>query len=160
MANRTVTSALERPAGRSEKEGQSNMEYWAIWYPKAAATGLLLGRGLLDRTDNLLLHAAPDVITVEVLDIEGRRIAYGKDLERTQVSPMCHLRRDGSRIVREDFWPSDAVGCRSCSPEARSGNWSAGGTPKTRKSGAGESNSTTPPAQPSATRWPASLRSP
>ena len=69
MANRTVTSALERLAGRSEKEGQSNMEYWAIWYPKAAATGLLLGRGLLDQTDNLLLHAAPDVITVEVLDM-------------------------------------------------------------------------------------------
>lgn len=60
---------------------------------------------MLDETDHLLFHAAPDFITVEVTALEGRRLAYGKDLQRTQDSPMCRLRRDGSRIVREDFWP-------------------------------------------------------
>ena len=107
MPNSTAVASSGSHATAGDRR-QPSMEFWAIWYPKAAATGLLLGRGLLDQTNNLLIHAAPDVITVEVLDMEGRRVAYGKDLERTQGSPMCHLRRDGSRIVREDFWPTDA----------------------------------------------------
>lgn len=50
-------------------------ETWEVWYPKAAATGLLVGRGLLDATSRLLVHAAPDVITVEVSDESGTRLA-------------------------------------------------------------------------------------
>jgi hypothetical protein len=84
------------------------MEYWAVWYPKAAATGLLLGRGFMDSTQTLMFHAAPDVVTVEVCDADGRRVALGQDLARTQDSPMCRFSRNGSRIVREDFWPSEA----------------------------------------------------
>jgi hypothetical protein len=60
---------------------QTSIEYWSLWYPKAASTGIWLARGLLDATDQLLVHAAPPVMTVEVHDGEGRRIAYGKDLE-------------------------------------------------------------------------------
>jgi hypothetical protein len=86
------------------------MEYWSIWYPKAAATGLLLARGLLDATDTLLLHAPGEVVTVEVHDERGNRLAYGKDLERTgaESTPICRLRREGQAITREDFWPDEA----------------------------------------------------
>jgi hypothetical protein len=100
------TTARERL--RTEQEQRQPMEYWAIWYPRAAATGLLLGRGFLDSTEALMFHAAPDIITVEVCDTEGSRVAYGQDLERTQETPMCRFRRVGDRIIREDFWPQES----------------------------------------------------
>ena len=85
----------------------SELEYWEIWYPRAAATGLLVARGQLKRTNTLFLHSAPDLVTVEVSDNEGRRVAHGADLERTQDSPMCRLRRKGGSISREDMWPGN-----------------------------------------------------
>jgi hypothetical protein len=81
------------------------METWEVWYPKAAATGLLFARGALDHTDILLVHAAPDFVTVEVRDVSGRRLAIGKDLQRTLQSPVCRLTRNGDSISREDIWP-------------------------------------------------------
>lgn len=84
-----------------------DLEYWEIWYPRAAATGVLIARGQLERTDTLLLHSAPDVLTVEVSDEDGRRAAYGADLERTRDSPICKLRREGRSISREDIWPDN-----------------------------------------------------
>jgi len=82
------------------------LEYWEVWYPKAGATGIPLARGLLDHTDSLVLHSAPDVLTAEVRDERGNRLAFGQDLERTQPSPMCRLSRQGDRINREDIWPT------------------------------------------------------
>jgi hypothetical protein len=79
-----------------------------VWDPRAAATGLLLGRGMLNPTDTLIVHAVPDVLTVEVRSADGRRLAYSGDLERTQPSPMCRLKRRGSEIERQDIWPTDA----------------------------------------------------
>ncbi len=83
------------------------MQYWTVWYPKAASTGLLVGRGLIDPTDKLLLHSAPPVVTVEVTDESGKRLAYGKDLEKSADSPMCLLVRDGDSITRQDLWPTE-----------------------------------------------------
>jgi hypothetical protein len=82
------------------------MQTWEVWYPKAAATGLLLARGALDPTDVLLVHAVPDFVTVEVRDETGRRVAMGVDLERTLQSPICRLIRSGSSVLREDIWPT------------------------------------------------------
>ena len=84
------------------------LEYWTLWYPQAAATGLLLGRGLVEPTPHMLVHAAPETLTVEVSDEAGRRLAYGADLPRTLASPMCRLWRDGERVLRQDLWPAPA----------------------------------------------------
>ncbi len=81
---------------------------WEVWYPKAAATGLLLARGRLNATDRLLVHAVPDVLTAEVSDENGSRIAFGQDLERTLQSPICLLRLVGDAVEREDIWPTEA----------------------------------------------------
>lgn len=86
---------------------EPTLEYWEVWYPKAAATGLLIGRGLIDPAEKVILHAAPEFLTVEVRDQNGKRIAYGKDLEHTADTPMTLLRKEGEEIVRDDFWPSD-----------------------------------------------------
>jgi hypothetical protein len=84
------------------------LHYWEVWYPRATATGMLVGRGRLAATDRLIVHAVPDVITVQVYDDERRTVASGKDLERTDDTPMCLLRRDGKSITRADIWPTDA----------------------------------------------------
>ncbi|MDQ4079048.1 MAG: hypothetical protein M3220_22745 [Chloroflexota bacterium] len=83
------------------------LQYWSVWYSKAAATGLLMARGLIETADEILFHAAPRFLTVEVMDEMGSRLAYGKDLEQTTDSPICRLSREGERIVREDIWPTE-----------------------------------------------------
>jgi hypothetical protein len=87
-------------------ERNTPLQYWTVWYPKAASTGLLLARALLARTNTVLLHAAPEVITVEVSDADGNYLATGKDLEWTQNSPICRLTIEGSKVTRQDLWPA------------------------------------------------------
>lgn len=83
------------------------MEIWEIWYPNAAADGLLIARGKLDSTHVLWLHASPDTIRVEVRTSDGQRVAFGDQLERQgEQGPMTRLQRNGARIVREDRWPT------------------------------------------------------
>jgi hypothetical protein len=84
------------------------VETWDLWYPKAAATGLPFARGKLDATHVLLVHAAPDFLTVEVRDDESRLIAAARDLERTLDSPICRLTRKGGNVIREDIWPAES----------------------------------------------------
>jgi hypothetical protein len=83
------------------------METWDVWYPKAAAAGLLLARGRIDPTDRLIVHAVPDFVTVELSDDAGARRAFGQDLARTLVSPMCLLTVEGAAVRREDIWPGE-----------------------------------------------------
>ena len=85
---------------------EKGLQYWSVWYPKASSTGVLVGRGGIDPTEQLLFHAAPETMTVEVHDGEGKRIAYGENLERTQESPMCLLVLDGETVTRTDIWPT------------------------------------------------------
>ena len=84
------------------------MDTWSIWYPRAAATGVLIARARIDVSDAVLVHASGDVTTVEVHDKEGRLVAFGQDLARTQPSPMALYRRNGDAVTREDLWPTDA----------------------------------------------------
>jgi hypothetical protein len=83
------------------------IEIWDLWYPKAGATGMSFARGRLEATEALLVHAAPDLLTVEVRDDEGRRLAFSRNLERTLQSPVCLLRKSGTSLTREDLWPTE-----------------------------------------------------
>jgi hypothetical protein len=86
---------------------KNGLEYWEVWYPKAAATGLLVGRGLIDPCPVLLVHAVPDVLTVKVSDQQGNQLAYGKDLPKTADTPICRLTRSEDIIQRVDIWPTE-----------------------------------------------------
>lgn len=86
---------------------QNELQTWDLWYPHAAATGLPFARGRLDPADVMLVHSAPEWLTVEVLDGEGRVVARGKDLPRTADRPMCRLTVHGDRVEREDLWPGE-----------------------------------------------------
>jgi hypothetical protein len=87
---------------------KQQMQTWDLWIPDAAATGVSFARGRLDATEVLLVHAPPEKLTVEVRDGGGALVARAQDLPRTMDSPMLRLRREGERITREDFWPSNA----------------------------------------------------
>ena len=84
------------------------IQVWDLWIPDVAAVGVSFARGRLDATDILLVHAAPEKLTVEVLDANGMLIARGQDLPRTLNSPIARLRRTGERVAREDCWPTEA----------------------------------------------------
>jgi hypothetical protein len=86
--------------------GTNPLQYWEVWYPQAAATGLLIARGLMDTADMIILHAPPPVLTVSITEENGSRLAYGEKLEATDETPMCRLTRHGERITRADIWPT------------------------------------------------------
>lgn len=87
---------------------QATLQTWDLWIPDVAAVGISFARGRLDPTDTLLVHAAPEKLTVEVLDEQGARVAVGQDLPRTLSSPIARLRRQDGSVTREDCWPTDA----------------------------------------------------
>jgi hypothetical protein len=82
------------------------LQIWDLWYPGAGATGMSFGRGRLDATDVLLVHAPPATLTVEVRNEAGERLAYSKDLAQTADRPMARLTLHGKEIAREDLWPT------------------------------------------------------
>ena len=85
----------------------AEMQTWELWYPEAAATGLLVARGRLDPTPTLWLHAAPPTLAVTVRDAAGHPLAHGDDLTRAgEQLPMTRLWIEGGRVHREDRWPT------------------------------------------------------
>lgn len=87
------------------------IQFWELRVPDASAAGLHVARGRLDRTEVLLVHAAPAALEVEVRDDRGARVALGEDLRRTGDFPMARLSVRGDEVVREDGWPvADDIG--------------------------------------------------
>ena len=84
----------------------SQIQIWDLWYSKAGATGIPFARGRLDKTNILLVHAPPPVLTVEVRSDNGQRLAYTQDLEQTADRPIARLTVSGDQITREDVWPT------------------------------------------------------
>lgn len=84
----------------------TRLQLWDLWFPQAGATGVPFARGRLDATNVLLVHAAPPMLTVEVRSPTGRQLAMSEDLPQTADRPMARLTRHGSRITREDLWPT------------------------------------------------------
>lgn len=68
---------------------------------------MLVARSRIDQTDSVIVHAAPDVIAVEVYDEARDLVARGRNLSRTLESPMCRLRIVSGAVTREDIWPTD-----------------------------------------------------
>jgi hypothetical protein len=82
-------------------------EKWDLWYPKAAAAGIPFARSIIRAEEDIVLvHAAPQFLTVEVYSEDGQLLAQGQDLEATQDTPMTRLVREDGKIARTDIWPS------------------------------------------------------
>ena len=83
-------------------------QIWDLWIADTGAMGISFARSRLALTDVLLVHAAPVQLNLEVRDDSGEFVARGNDLMRTASTPIARLRRQGSRITREDIWPTEA----------------------------------------------------
>ena len=46
------------------------------------------------------------MLTIEVRNDSGQRLAYAKDLAQTADRPMARLTIQGEQITREDLWPT------------------------------------------------------
>ena len=86
----------------------SQLQVWDLWYPQAGATGISFARGRLEKTNVLLVHAPPAMLTVEVRTESGSRLAFAQDLEQTADRPMARLTVEGEHIRREDLWPEQS----------------------------------------------------
>jgi hypothetical protein len=86
---------------------QGDHQIWDLWYPDAGAQGLSFARGRLAATDVLLVHAAPETLSVAVRGDDGAVLAQGTGLARTAERPMARLTIRDGQIGREDLWPTD-----------------------------------------------------
>lgn len=84
------------------------LQIWDLWYPQAGATGVSFARGRLDPTNVLFVHAPPPILTVEVRNDNGERLAYTKDLAQTVDRPIARLSVQGETVLREDLWPTES----------------------------------------------------
>lgn len=85
---------------------QHKVETWDLWYPKAGATGIPFARGrIAEGADTLLVHAAPEMLTVTIYGDDGQVLAAGQDLPATDDTPICRLTRYGDTVRREEIWP-------------------------------------------------------
>lgn len=82
------------------------MHTWDLWIPNVGSQGLSFARGMTDPTGDILVHAAPDSLRVEVRDDAGRLLAFGDGLQREEDSPMTRLRVEAGRVFREEVWPA------------------------------------------------------
>lgn len=83
------------------------VELWEIWYPKAGATGLAFARGRIGQLATVMLvHAAPEELTVTVRSPAGQVLAEGMDLRATAETPITRLTLHGAQITRDDIWPT------------------------------------------------------
>src|SRR5437870_7686799 len=98
---------IEQESSRKHMPAK-DIQIWDLWIADVGATGISFARGRLDPIDVMIVHAAPEKLNVEVRNSEGSVIARGENLSRTSNSPMARLRRQGDKIVREDFWPTEA----------------------------------------------------
>ena len=83
------------------------MEIWDLWYPNAGVQGLAFCRARLDQVEEVLVHAAPESLRVEVRADGGALLAKGDQLHlEGSYFPMTRLRREGERGLRTDGWPT------------------------------------------------------
>jgi hypothetical protein len=84
----------------------SEQQIWDLWIPDVASQGISFARGRLEATAVLLVHAAPQKLTVQVYDEQYSLLAQGVDLARTTDSPIARLQLQGQQISRQDIWPT------------------------------------------------------
>lgn len=85
------------------------METWEVWFPAAAANGLLVARARVDPAQVMWLHASPEVVAVVVREGEESIVSRADKLKRDgRYLPMTRLERNDASISREDRWPTES----------------------------------------------------
>jgi hypothetical protein len=85
------------------------VETWELWFPAAAANGLLFARSRIEKTAAVWVHSPPELLSVVVRDGEAAILSTAAELRRDGPHfPMARLQRNGMSIEREDRWPVPA----------------------------------------------------
>lgn len=82
------------------------MQTWELWYPEAAATGLLVARARIDDVSVVWIHAAPAVLEVVVRNGDDTVAARGTVARTGEALPMAVLSLVDGRVTRADRWPT------------------------------------------------------
>ena len=84
------------------------METWELWFPAAAANGLLFARSRLEPSVAVWVHSPPELLSVVVRDGDAGILSKAGELRREGPHlPMARLERAGMSIRREDRWPAE-----------------------------------------------------
>jgi hypothetical protein len=84
------------------------METWELWFPAAAANGLLFARSRIEPSVAVWVHSPPELLSVVVRDGEAGVLSKAGELRREGPHvPMARLQRAGMSIRREDRWPAE-----------------------------------------------------
>ena len=85
------------------------IQTWEIWYPGAAATGLLHARARVAPSRSVWVHSVPRRAAVTVRGPDDSVMARGEPLERDGAYvPMTRLWIEDGTVGREDRWPTEA----------------------------------------------------
>ncbi|GHO51936.1 hypothetical protein [Ktedonobacter robiniae] len=88
---------------------QDERQIWDLWMPGAGAQGLPFARGRCDKTEFMLVHAAPLSLSVDVWNDQGTLLVRGRNLERSAArTPITRLQLQGGQVTREEIWPIEA----------------------------------------------------
>ena len=78
---------------------------WELRNPDGGSMGLEFARGRMAPHTEVLSHAVPERVDVEVRDGDGRLVASGKDLHDPESTPISRLDIREGRVVRKNVWP-------------------------------------------------------
>lgn len=80
---------------------------WEIRNPDGGMLGTEVARALMAATDDVLAHALPERVSVEVRDGRGGLVAKSEELKADGVTPMARLQLRNGTVTRSQVWPDD-----------------------------------------------------
>jgi hypothetical protein len=80
---------------------------WEIRNPDGASMGLEVARGRMEPHADVLAHALPERVDIDVCDEAGRLVARGRELPGLVASPIARLWLRGDEVGRENVWPDE-----------------------------------------------------
>lgn len=81
---------------------------WEIRNPDGGSMGLEVARGRMEPHTDVLAHALPERVDIEVYDEDRTLIARGTELPGELASPIARLWIRGATVERENVWPDDS----------------------------------------------------
>ena len=79
---------------------------WEIRSSEGGPTGLPFARAKIEARDEILAHALPTSIEIEVHDETGVRVASATALKGDGDTPMARLSIRGGDVERHQIWPT------------------------------------------------------
>lgn len=85
----------------------NDLHTWEIRNPDGGMLGLEFAKGRMAAHAEVLCHALPERVDVEVRGTSGMVVASAHGLEGGASTPMARLSIRGGAITRENVWPDE-----------------------------------------------------